>query len=107
MQHVHVAYLQTHLASRQEQRVTIITTTIIEEIIVIMTMSHLAELHDDVLGGVGAEDELEILDGGQLHAAPEVEAPATQPLIPMRRLVAQLHALPPIPLLHIHALELR
>jgi hypothetical protein len=72
-----------------------------------MTVSHLAELHDDVLGGVGAEDELEILDGGQLHAAPEVEAPATQPLVPMRRLVAQLHALPPIPLLHIHALELR
>ena len=59
----------------------------------------LAKLHYDGLGGVGVEDELEVLDRGQLHAPPEVEAPAAQVVVPMRRLVAQLHALPSLPLL--------
>ena len=51
-----------------------------------------ARLHGDGLGGVRGVDELEVLDAGQLDAPPEVEAPASQALVPVRRLVAQLHA---------------
>lgn len=53
----------------------------------------LSHLHDDAFGGVGGADELEIFDRGQLHAAPEVEAPAAQVLVPVGGLVAQLHPL--------------
>lgn len=52
-------------------------------------------LHDNCLGGVGGCNELEVLDRCQLYAAAEVEAPAAQALIPVRRLVAQLHAMQP------------
>ena len=51
-----------------------------------------ARLHDDGLLGVAGRNELEVLHTGQLHAAAEVEAPAVQALIPVRRLVQQLHA---------------
>lgn len=52
-------------------------------------------LHDNGLGGVVGRNELEVLDGRQLYAAAEVEAPAAQALVPVRRLVAQLHAMQP------------
>ena len=49
-----------------------------------------ADLHDNGFVGIISFDQLKVLDRSQLDSSPEVQAPASQGIVPMRRFISEL-----------------